>query len=357
MNINRHNYEEFFLLYADNELSAAERCTVEEFVMQNPDLQEELTLLLSSVVKADNTILFENKISLVREEESMIQDLEEKFLLYHDNELSLSEKKETQEMLLTNASLKNEFDLLQQVKFAPDTSIVFPDKNLLYKKDRKVLYLNWRKALAAAILLGAGLWTGITYLEKDKTKTNNNTAAKTIKNTNTTKPGLKTDSLNYATIPAEKTKIANEKISKNITVVQTKINKTKKETISPVVKLNSGLITKIPLIQKDIAIILPKKENIITDQVKIITTEKTIATLVEDRNADVAPQNNIKTASYIMEDAVKSENYVFYNITQEEFNKSKIGTFLKKVKRVIERKNPLRDKSFKVSNIPTSPEN
>ena len=42
MNINRDNYEEFFLLYADNELSVQEKNAVEDFVRQHPDLEEEL---------------------------------------------------------------------------------------------------------------------------------------------------------------------------------------------------------------------------------------------------------------------------------------------------------------------------
>ena len=35
------------------------------------------------------------------------------------------------------------------------------------------------------------------------------------------------------------------------------------------------------------------------------------------------------------------QNYVFYDITTEEFKKTKVGGFLKKVKRVIERNNPI----------------
>ena len=56
MNINRNNYEEYFLLYADNELSAAEKNMVEMFVKQNTDLEEEFIMFQQSVVKPDNTI-------------------------------------------------------------------------------------------------------------------------------------------------------------------------------------------------------------------------------------------------------------------------------------------------------------
>ena len=45
MIINRDNYENFFLLYVDGELCAADRKAVEDFAAENEDLQKELEIL------------------------------------------------------------------------------------------------------------------------------------------------------------------------------------------------------------------------------------------------------------------------------------------------------------------------
>lgn len=66
MHINRQTYEEFFLLYTDGELSADEKKAVEEFVKENPDLEQELILLQGSVFEPDAGIVFENKEVLYR---------------------------------------------------------------------------------------------------------------------------------------------------------------------------------------------------------------------------------------------------------------------------------------------------
>ncbi|RYG44610.1 MAG: hypothetical protein EOO01_19195, partial [Chitinophagaceae bacterium] len=66
MQINRHNYEEFFILYLDNELSSEDRGQVELFVQENPDLKAELDLLLQSQLSPDASVIFDNKDLLLR---------------------------------------------------------------------------------------------------------------------------------------------------------------------------------------------------------------------------------------------------------------------------------------------------
>ena len=79
------------------------------------------------------------------------------------------ERKETEEFLSANPSVKNEFELLQKVKLQADNTIVFPGKNLLYKSEEKskVIPFKWWRLAAAAMLFGAGLWFGINYFQKN----------------------------------------------------------------------------------------------------------------------------------------------------------------------------------------------
>jgi len=68
MELTRKTYEEYFLLYVDNELSAAERHGVERFVHDNPDLAQELDALKTAVLTMPEEIHFENKEILFRKE-------------------------------------------------------------------------------------------------------------------------------------------------------------------------------------------------------------------------------------------------------------------------------------------------
>jgi hypothetical protein len=68
MKINTTNYEEYFLLYIDNELSAEQKTAVENFIEENPGYQKEFELLKQAVL-APEPIEFEDKILLYRLEE------------------------------------------------------------------------------------------------------------------------------------------------------------------------------------------------------------------------------------------------------------------------------------------------
>ncbi len=160
MNIDRHNYETFFLLYVDNELSADERKAVELFVQENPDLQVELSSLQDTVLKADDVAL--NKKDWLYKEDG-ITVLRESLLLYADNELSESDKRKVEALLAIDKTSSAEWNIIRQTKAEPDTSIVFENKRSLYRKEEgTVVAIRWWRVAAAAVLLGFGLWAGLS---------------------------------------------------------------------------------------------------------------------------------------------------------------------------------------------------
>ncbi|HLY72195.1 MAG TPA: hypothetical protein VKR53_20820 [Puia sp.] len=162
--INRNNYEEYFILYMDNELSDAQRMAVEEFIKMNPDLRGELITLQQLKLKPEQNIFFGNKDMLLRKSDGNAiinsNNYEEYFLLYADSELNADEKKMVEEFVGSNAALRQEFELLLITQVGPDNNIVFPDKEILYRKsERRKVFLSWsRIAAAAAVLLLVGLF-------------------------------------------------------------------------------------------------------------------------------------------------------------------------------------------------------
>lgn len=162
MNINRNNYEEFFLLYVDGELTSLEKDAVDAFIQQHPDLKTELDALKQAVLPIEQ-ISFNAKENLFKNESTAISsaNFEEKFLLYVDDELTIDEKEEVEKFVLQNPQYQQAFVVLQQTKLVAE-GIACPDKDSLYKKEeRRVVYVNWRRLSIAAVLTGLAflVWT------------------------------------------------------------------------------------------------------------------------------------------------------------------------------------------------------
>lgn len=143
--ITRENYEEYFLLYVDNELSAAARSTVEQFAAANADLREELDSLLQCRVDPNQHEVFHDKEVLLQ------QDL----LSYIDGELDDQGRRAVEEFVAIYPSKAVELQQLSMTVSEPDLSIVHPDKESLYRHERrKVVLLPWMQAGIAAAVLG-----------------------------------------------------------------------------------------------------------------------------------------------------------------------------------------------------------
>jgi hypothetical protein len=158
MVLNRNNYEEYFLMYVDNELSAAERKTLERFLHENPDLRTEMTMLQHTQQKADVHISFRNKQGLLKSEEGGnkpdLTNYLEFFLLYVDRELDPESMLEVEVFADRHPDLKKELRYMVLARLEPSREIIYEPKSRLYRKEKSVR-LVWipRISVAAALLL------------------------------------------------------------------------------------------------------------------------------------------------------------------------------------------------------------
>ena len=167
MKLNRYNYEEYFILYMDNELSSDDRREVEMFLQENPDLKAELDMLLHSRLAPDTDIHFTDKGSLMRFGSNSVNmtNYEEWLLSYIDDELDNEERKEVEDFIAANPAVQKELGLLQKAKLQPE-EIVFPGKESLYRREEKVkvIAMRWWRLAAAAVLLIGIATAGIVLL-------------------------------------------------------------------------------------------------------------------------------------------------------------------------------------------------
>lgn len=171
MNIDRHNYEEFFILYMDNELGSEDRRMVETFVQQHPDLKEELDILLQYKLTPDTSVIFPGKEELMKvngDTPVTTSNYEEWLTLYVDNELTSQQKKAIEHFIVANPAAEKELALLLKTKLQPET-IVFEDKDSLYRTEEKVrpMPVRFRRmAVAAVLILAIGVTAILVFNKK-----------------------------------------------------------------------------------------------------------------------------------------------------------------------------------------------
>jgi anti-sigma factor RsiW len=172
MLINRNNYEEYFILYMDNELSPAQRRMVEDFTQHHPDLREELELLLQSRFEPDTSIVYTPKEELFVSTTTPVNssNLEEWLVLYIDNELDPSQKNLVEDYLQANPPAQSTHEQLLKSKLIPET-ISFPDKAMLYRTEKTRNIRWWRLAAAAVLILVAGGMIAVMQADKNNTET------------------------------------------------------------------------------------------------------------------------------------------------------------------------------------------
>lgn len=150
--INLGNYEEYFILYMDNELSAEGKLMVEAFITQHPHLGEELELLLSTKLPFDE-VSFTGKEELLSPS-MKVNTVDEHLLLYIDNELPSSQKNVVEQKIAANKDYALQYTTLLQTKLDASEKISHPNKKELYRHtERVVFFKTWTRIAAAIVIL------------------------------------------------------------------------------------------------------------------------------------------------------------------------------------------------------------
>lgn len=345
MNINRHNYEEFFLMYVDGELNNHQQQMVEAFVQQNADLQIELDMLLETKLIADDSIVF-NKSVLYKNEADAINasNAEEKFLLYVDNELNVHAKTEVETFVLQHPAFQNNFTALKNTVL-PVENIVCPDKESLYKKEEQPVVFMWVKRLsvAAAILFFAVLAWQLIPSNKVQTGIGSSVASNTenskknevVPVTSGTAQPLKTENTTAANnkqkmpVVTGKEKTPTVQFAKNNNE-QVVINNAVQTIANNTTNVTNNNTAAQQTTQSITGVVNPvnKTENSIINTVKHTDNANNTVNTIHKQDASVVAQPAVYRQLDTDEDATNNSVYV----GNLKVNKTKLNSLFKKAK-------------------------
>ena len=156
MNINKHNYEAFFLDYHEENLTPQRVADLFLFIEQHPELKEEFENFENFTLKDISSIAFENKSSLRKE--ITLKNKEEYFIRSVENTLNTTELTLLNNFLKQHPQFLIDFELFKKTKLSIDTAIVFEEKEKLKHRNKKVIPFFYYISAAASILLLFGLF-------------------------------------------------------------------------------------------------------------------------------------------------------------------------------------------------------
>lgn len=334
MKIDRQNYEEYFILYWDNELTSEQKQLVEQFVQQNTDLEEEFNLLGITHFSPDETFSFRNKEFLFKEEFSPAQQL---LLSYVDNELEEPEKSALEKYISIDSAAQQDLALLQKVKLQPDEEIIFPDKSSLYRKEEKVIILktSWFRIAAAALIIFIAGLTALLIISRNPGTEETPLAGRSAINFNDNKAEGKNTPDNKIT----------EKEKQTDQVIEPALVKTKDKTVNEsqtdfvtTSKRNEPVIKKEEPDQIGVA-----KNDLQENDLPYLSKEETDALpVVASDNPDIINSYSVTTRPPV---ALNTTNADYGDVLEPKDNGG-IRGLLRKATRVFERR----------TNIPTTTE-
>ncbi|HEY0029566.1 MAG TPA: hypothetical protein VGC65_02315 [Bacteroidia bacterium] len=129
MNINKNNYEAFFLDYYEGNLSPQQVADLLLFVEQHPEFREEFESFENLTLKDFSSVTFENKADLKKE--ITANNREDYFIRSVEKTLTPAEQLLLTTFIKQHPQYSAELELFQKTKLPTDLSIVYENKEAL----------------------------------------------------------------------------------------------------------------------------------------------------------------------------------------------------------------------------------
>jgi hypothetical protein len=157
MEINRNNYEAYFLDYLEGNLDKNIVDDFIEFLQQNPDLKEELSVTETISVVPEN-ISFNKKNSLYKEKLDSEKEFDRAAIAALEGDISATDKNEFENYLARHPDKERDVLLFGKTKLRPDEKIVFKNKKKLYRRPTAKIVFLWTSRIAAVLILAFALF-------------------------------------------------------------------------------------------------------------------------------------------------------------------------------------------------------
>lgn len=151
MNINRSNYQTFFLDYHEKNLAPQQVAELLLFLEENPDLKKEFESFQNISVAGNEKIVFDKK-DLLKKNIISVENFNAFAIARIEGDLNTEEIKSFEKFIAANPLYKKQATLFAKTKLVAE-KIIFPEKKLL-KRGAKIIFIRpYYYAAAACIIL------------------------------------------------------------------------------------------------------------------------------------------------------------------------------------------------------------
>lgn len=158
MDITRENYETWFVDYLEGNLDESVVDRFIEFLQENPDLREELKLF-ESVTAVPEQLTFKPKNKLYKSKYDREEEFNEAAIAEIEGDLDNEEKAFFEKYLDTHPEKQKDHELFEKTILIADENIRFSNKEVLYKKSGRKMFLLWTGRVAAILILALAIFS------------------------------------------------------------------------------------------------------------------------------------------------------------------------------------------------------